>query len=112
MIDVNGVCFEPIKKVAELTHTTIYEGDDGCRYVVRPDKGTRTRNQAIIKLERERAKTGLSMRKFGMSIGISSSTYIRWKREGRVPDNEFGIKTVMNVFGVSKNEAIELIEEE
>ena len=109
MIDVNGVCFEPQKKVTELTHTTIYEGHDGHRYVVKPDKCERT--QAVIKLERERAKTGLSMRKFGMSIGVASATYIRWQRKGRVPDNELGITTLMNVLGVSKNEAIELIEE-
>ena len=110
MIDVNGVCFEPIKKVTELTHTAIYEGNDGSRYVVKPDKCERT--QAVIKLEQERAKTGLSMRKFGMSIGVASATYIRWQRKGRVPDNELGITTLMNVFGVNKNEAIELIEEE
>ena len=109
MIDVNGAYFEPMKKVAELTHTAIYEDNDGHRYVVRPDKGTRT--QAIIKLEQERAKTGLSMRKFGMSIGVASGTYIRWQRKGRVPDNELGVKTLMNVFGVNKNEAIELIED-
>ena len=107
MIDVNGAYFEPMKKVTELTHTTIYEGNDGNRYVVKPDKCERT--QAVIKLERERAKTGLSMRKFGMSIGVASATYIRWQRKGRVPDNEFGITTLMNVFGVNKNEAIELI---
>ena len=110
MIDVNGVYFKPMKKVTELTHTTIYEGNDGCRYVVKPEKCART--QAVIKLEKERAKTGLSMRKFGMSIGIASATYIRWQRKGRVPDNEFGIKTVMDALGVSENEAIELIEEE
>lgn len=109
MIDVNGVCFEPQKKITELTHTTIYEGNDGCRYVVKPDKNTRT--QAVIKLEKKRAKTGLSMRKFGMSIGLASATYIRWQRKGRVPDNELGVRTLMNVFGVSENEAIELIEE-
>ena len=109
MIDVNGVCFEPQKKVTELTHTTIYEGNDGCRYVVKPDKCKRT--QAVINLEQERAKTGLSMRKFGISIGVASATYIRWQRKGRVPDNELGVKTLMNVFGVSENEAIELIEE-
>ena len=109
MIDVNGVYFEPQKKVTELTHTTIYEGNDGDRYVVKPDKHKRT--QAVIKLEQERAKTGLSMRKFGMSIGVASATYIRWQRKGRVPDNELGIKTVMEVLGVSENEAIELIEE-
>ena len=109
MIDVNGVCFEPIKKVTELTNTAIYEDNDGNRYVVKPDKCERT--QAVIELEKERAKTGLSMRKFGMSIGVASATYIRWQRKGRVPDNELGIKTVMNAFGVSENEAIELIEE-
>lgn len=109
MIDVNGVCFEPMKKVTELTHTTIYEDNDGDRYVVKPEKCART--QAVIKLERERAKTGLSMRKFGISIGVASATYIRWQRKGRVPDNELGVKTLMNVFGVSENEAIELIEE-
>lgn len=109
MIDVNGVYFEPMKKVTELTHTTIYEGNDGCRYVVKPNK--RKRTQAVIKLEKERVKTGLSMRKFGMSIGLASATYIRWQRKGRVPDNELGVRTLMNVFGVSENEAIELIEE-
>ena len=107
MIDVNGVYFEPRKKVTELNHTAIYEGNDGNRYVVKPDEHTRT--QAVIKLENERAKTGLSMRKFGMSIGVASATYIRWQRKGRVPDDEFGIKTVMEVLGVSENEAIELI---
>ena len=50
------------------------------------------------------------MRKFGMGIGVSSATYIRWQRKGRVPDNELGVRTMMNVFGVSENEAIELIE--
>lgn len=109
MIDVNGVYFEPMKKVTKLTHTVIYEGKDTYRYVVKPDKCERT--QAVIKLENERAKTGLSMRKFGMSIGLASATYIRWQRKGRVPDNELGIKTVMDVLGVSENEAIELIEE-
>lgn len=109
MIDVNGVYFEPMKKVTELTHTTVYEDNDGYRYVVKPNKWKRT--QAVIKLENERAKTGLSMRKFGISIGVASATYIRWQRKGRVPDNELGVKTLMNVFGVSENEAIELIEE-
>ena len=109
MIDVNGVCFEPQKKVTELTHTAIYEDNDGYRYIVKPDKCERT--QAVIKLEKERAKTGLSMRKFGMSIGVASATYIRWQRKGRVPDNELGITTLMNVFGVSESVAIELIEE-
>ena len=109
MIDVNGVCFEPQKKITELTHTVIYEGKDTYRYVVKPDKCART--QAVIKLEQERAKTGLSMRKFGISIGVASATYIRWQRKGRVPDNELGIRTLMNVFGVNENEAIELIEE-
>ena len=110
MIDVNGVYFEPQKKVTELNHTTIYEGNNGYRYVVKPDKCERT--QAVIELEKERAKTGLSMRKFGVSIGVASATYIRWQRKGRVPDNEFGIKTVMDALGVSENEAIELIEED
>lgn len=108
MIDVNGVYFEPIKKVTELTNTVIYEGKGSYRYVVKPDKCERT--QAVIKLEQERAKTGLSMRKFGISIGVASATYIRWQRKGRVPGNELGIRTLMNVFGVTENGAIELIE--
>ena len=109
MIDVNGVYFKPRKKVTELTHTAIYEDNDGYRYVVKPDKCERT--QAVIKLEQERAKTGLSMRKFGMSIGVASATYIRWQSKGRVPDNELGVRTLMGVLGVSERVAIELIEE-
>ncbi|WP_373804575.1 hypothetical protein [Jeotgalibaca porci] len=109
MIDVNGVYFEPRQKVTELTHTAIYEGHDGYRYIVKRD--TRTRTQAIIRLEQEREKTGLSMRKFGLSIGVPSTTYIRWQGKGRVANNETGIKAVMEVLGVSESVAIELIEE-
>lgn len=108
MIDVNGVYFEPRKKVTELIHTAIYEGHDGYRYIVKRDTCTRT--QAIIKLEEERAKTGLSQRKFGLSIGVPSTTYIRWQGKGRVANNETGIKAVMEVLGVSESAAIELIE--
>lgn len=110
MIDVNGVYFEPRQKVTELTHTAIYEGHDGYRYIVKLDRRTRTRTQAIIKLEEERAKTGLSQRKFGLSIGVPSATYTRWQGKGRVANNETGIKAVMEVLGVSESVAIELIE--
>ena len=109
MIDVNGVYFEPRQKVTELTHTAIYEGQDGYRYIVKRDK--RTRTQAIIKLEQERAKTGLSQRKFGLSIGVPSATYTRWQSKGRVANTELGVKAVMDVLGVSESVAIELIEE-
>lgn len=107
MIDVNGVYFEPRQKVTELTHTAIYEGKDGYRYIVKRDK----RNQAMIKLEQKRAEVGLSIRKFAASIGVPNTTYIRWQSKGRVPDNEMGIKAVMEVLGVSESVAIELIEE-
>lgn len=110
MIDVNGVYFEPRQKVTELTHTAIYEGHDGYRYIVKLDRRTRTRTQAIIRLEQERKKTGLSMRKFGLRIGVPSTTYIRWQGKGRVANNETGIKAVMEVLGVSESAAIELIE--
>lgn len=109
MIDVNGVYFEPREKVTELVHSAIYEGKDGYRYIVKRDK--RTRTQAIIKLEQERAKTGLSLRKFGLSIGVASATYTRWQSKGRVPNTELGVKTVMEVLGVSESVAMELIEE-
>lgn len=107
MIDVNGVYFEPRQKVTELTHTAIYEGKDGYRYVVKRD----TRNQAIIKIEQKRAEAGLSIRKFAASIGLPNTTYIHWYNKGRVPNTEIGVKTVMDVFGVSESIAIELIEE-
>lgn len=38
MIDVKGVYFEPRRKVSELSHSVIYEGKDGNRYVVKRDK--------------------------------------------------------------------------
>lgn len=38
MVDVNGVYFEPRRKVSELSHSVIYEGKDGNRYVVKRDK--------------------------------------------------------------------------
>ena len=107
MIDVNGVYFEPRKKVTELTKSAIYEGKDGYRYVVKRD----TRNQAIIKLEQERAETGLSIRKFATSNGVPNTTYTHWRNKGRVPNTELGVKTVMDVLDVSRSVAIELIEE-
>lgn len=107
MIDVNGVYFEPRQKVTELTHTAIYEGKDGYRYIVKLDK----RNQAIIKLEQKRAEVGLSIRKFAASIGLPNTTYIHWQNKGRVPNTGLGVKTVMDVLGVSESVAIELIEE-
>ena len=107
MIDVNGIYFEPREKVTELTHTAIYEGKDGYRYIVKRD----TRNQAIIKLEQKRAEAGLSIRKFAASIGLPNTTYIHWYNKGRVPNTELGVKTVMEVLGVSESVAIELIEE-
>lgn len=107
MIDVNGVYFEPRQKVTELTHTAIYEGQDGYRYIVKLDR----RNQAIIKLEQKRAEFGLSIRKFAASIGLPNTTYIHWYNKGRVPNTELGVKTVMEVLGVSESIAIELIEE-
>ncbi|MFE2840177.1 helix-turn-helix domain-containing protein [Aerococcus urinaeequi] len=107
MIDVNGVYFEPRQKVTELTHTAIYEGHDGYRYIVKRDK----RNQAFIKLEYERAEAGLSIRKFAIWIGVPNTTYVHWCNKGRVPNTEIGVKTLMNVFGVSESVAIELIEE-
>lgn len=106
MIDVNGVYFEPREKVTELVHSAIYEGKDGYRYVVKRDK----RNQAFIKLEHERAESGLSIRKFAIWIGVPNTTYIHWQNKGRVPNTGLGVKTLMNVFGVSEIVAIELIE--
>lgn len=106
MIDVNGVYFEPRQKVTELVHSAIYEGKDGYRYVVKRDK----RNQAMIKLEYERAEHGLSIRKFAMLIKVPNTTYLRWYNKGRVPNNEMGVQTVMNVFGVSEEVATEMIE--
>ena len=107
MIDVNGVYFEPRQKVTELTNSAIYEGKDGYRYVVKRD----TRNQAIKKLEQERAKTGLSPRKYGKSIGVPMTTYERWFKQGKVPSNNTGIRVVMDVLDVSRSVAIELIKE-
>ena len=105
MIDVNGVHFEPRQKVTELVNSAIYEGKDGYRYVVKRDK----RNQAMIKLEQERAESGLSVRKFTTSIGVPPTTYTHWLNKGRVPNTEIGVRTVMNVFGVSEETAIEMI---
>ena len=105
MIDVNGVHFEPEKKVTELVHSAIYEGKDGYRYVVKRDK----RNQAFIKLEQKRDDLGLSTRKFTTSIGLPHTTYLHWQKKGRVPNTEKGVKTVMDVFGVSEETAIEMI---
>ena len=107
MIDVNGVHFEPRQKVTELVHSAIYEGKDGYRYVVKRDK----RNQAMIKLEQERAESGLSIRKFATNIGVPNTTYTHWLNKGRVPNTEIGVRTVMNVFGVSEEAAIEMIVE-
>lgn len=108
MIDVNGVYFEPREKVTELTHTAIYEGQDGYRYIVKRD----TRNRAFIKLDQKRSESGLSIRKFAASIGLPNTTYVHWQNKGRVPNTELGVKTVMEVLGVSENTAIELIEED
>lgn len=105
MIDVNGVHFEPRQKVTELVHSAIYEGKDGYRYVVKRDK----RNQAFIKLEQKRDESGLSIRKFATGIGVPNTTYTHWLNKGRVPDTEKGVETVMNVFGVSEEAAIEMI---
>ena len=107
MIDVNGVYFEPRQKVTELVHSAIYEGKDGYRYVVKRDK----RNQAFIKLEQERAESDLSIRKFAMLIKVPNTTYLRWCNKGRVPNNKMGVETVMNVFGVSEETAVEMIAE-
>ena len=107
MIDVNGVYFEPREKVTELVHSAIYEGKDGYRYLVKRD----TRNQAFIKLEQERAESGLSVRKFTASIGLPNTTYIHWQNKGRVPNTEIGVRTVMNVFKVSEEAAVEMIVE-
>ena len=107
MIDVNGVYFEPRQKVTELVNSAIYEGKDGYRYLVKRD----TRNQAMIKLEHERAESGLSTRKFTTSIGVPPTTYTHWLNKGRVPNTEKGVETVMNVFGVSEETAIEMIVE-
>ena len=107
MIDVNGVYFEPRQKVTELTNSAIYEGKDGYRYVVKRD----TRKQAMIKLEQKRAESGLSMRKFAISIGVPITTYAYWCNKGQIPNTESGVKTVMDVLGVSESVAIELIEE-
>lgn len=106
MIDVNGVYFEPRQKVTELVHSAIYEGKDGYRYVVKRD----TRNQAFIKLDQKRAEAGLSIRKFAASICLPNTTYMHWFNKGRVPNTELGVKTVMEVLGVSESVAIELIE--
>ena len=105
MIDVNGVYFEPREKVTELVHSTIYEGKDGYRYLVKRD----TRNQAFIKLEQKRVESGLSSRKFTTSIGLPPTTYLHWREKGRVPNTEKGVKTVMEVLGVSEETAIEMI---
>ena len=105
MIDVNGVYFEPREKVTELVNSAIYEGKDGYRYVVKRDK----RNQAFIKLEQKRDDLGLSTRKFTTSIGLPYTTYVHWQNKGRVPNTEKGVKTVMDVFGVSEGTAIEMI---
>lgn len=105
MIDVNGKHFEPRQKVTELVHSAIYEGKDGYRYVVKRDK----RNQAFIKLEQERSESGLSIRKFATEIGVPNTTYTHWLNKGRVPNTEIGVRTVMNVFKVSKEVAVELI---
>ena len=105
MIDVNGVYFEPREKVTELVNSAIYEGKDGYRYLVKRD----TRNRAFIKLEQKRVESGLSTRKFIMSIGLAPTTYLHWQNKGRVPNTEKGVETVMNVFGVSEEEAIEMI---
>lgn len=107
MIDVNGVYFEPRQKVTELTHTAIYEGKDGYRYIVKLDR----RNQAITSLERVRAERGLSIRKFAKVIGIRSTTYMHWFNKGRVPNTELGLKVVMEFFNISERVAIEMIEE-
>ena len=107
MIDVNGVHFEPREKVTELVHSAIYEGKDGYRYVVKRDK----RNQAFIKLEQKRDESGLSVRKFTASIGVPNTTYTHWLNKGRVPNTEIGVRTVMNVFKVSEEAAIEMIVE-
>lgn len=107
MIDVNGVYFEPRQKVTELVHSAIYEGKDGYRYVVKRDK----RNRAFIKLEQERNDLGLSVRKFTTSIGVPPTTYNHWLKKGRVPNTEIGVRTVMNVFGVSEEVAVEMIAE-
>ena len=105
MIDVNGVYFEPREKVTELVNSAIYEGKDGYRYLVKRD----TRNQAFIKLEQKRDDLGLSTRKFTTSIGLPPTTYLHWRKKGRVPNTEKGVKTVMEVLGVSEETAIEMI---
>lgn len=109
MIDVNGMYFEPRENVTELTNTAIYEGKDGYRYVVKREKHKEC-NLAMIKLEQKRAETGLSIRKFATSFGVPNSTYIWWQRRGGVPNNEMGIRAVMESLGVSESVAIELIE--
>ena len=107
MIDVNGVYFEPREKVTELVNSAIYEGKDGYRYLVKRD----TRNQAFIKLEQKRTESGLSSHKFTTSIGVPPTTYLHWREKGRVPNTKKGVETVMNVFGVSEEVAIEMIVE-
>ena len=45
------------------------------------------------------------------SIGLAPTTYLHWREKGRVPNTEKGVGTVMNVFGVSEEVAVEMIAE-
>lgn len=51
MIDVDGVYFEPRKKVTDLVRSAIYEGTDGNRYVVKRDKAVGVGNVLIEAIE-------------------------------------------------------------
>ena len=51
MIDVDGVYFEPRKKVTDLVRSVIYEGTDGNRYVVKRDKAVGVGNMLIDEIK-------------------------------------------------------------
>lgn len=105
MVDVTGKQFEPKYKVSELINTTIYEDERGIRYVVKKDN----QSTAFYLLEQDRKKKGMLRTDYSKSLGLSSASYHQWHRKRTIPTTPHGIKAVMDVLKVTKDEAIKLM---
>lgn len=105
MVDVTGKQFEPKNKVSELINTTIYEDDRGIRYVVKKDN----QSTAFYLLEQDRKKKGMLRTNYSKSLGLSSMAYHKWYRNRTIPTTPHGIKAVMDVLKITKDETIKLM---
>lgn len=104
MIDVHGVDFEPVLKVRDLNHVTIYEGADGYRYVQR-----RTPRVADM-LEEKRVELGMRKVDFAKKIGVSTAVYNHWTSYERpITKTKLHFQVLMNAFGCTQDEAKKML---